>query len=59
MEDDQIHPLHDTDKLIIDSLIVKENPDDFDFINLAKFIKSISEGICLTTRASMIFLSIS
>ena len=39
MEDEQIHPLHDSDKEIVDSLIIKNNPDDFDLINLARLIK--------------------
>ena len=39
MEDGQIHPLHDSDKEIVDSLIIKNNPDDFDLINLARLIK--------------------
>ena len=38
MEDDQIHPLHDIDKNIIDSLVVKEMPAEIDFINLARLI---------------------
>ena len=38
MEDDQIHPLHDIDKNIIDSLVVKQNPEDIDLINLARLI---------------------
>ena len=38
MSNDQIHPLHSTDKRIIDSLIIKENPEDFDLINLARLI---------------------
>ena len=38
MNDEQIHPLHDTDKEIIDSLIVKMSPDDFDLISLARLI---------------------
>ena len=38
MEDEQIHPLHDSDKEIVDSLIIKNNPDDFDLINLARLI---------------------
>ena len=38
MKDEQTHPLHDVDKAIIDSLIVKEIPEDFDFINLARLI---------------------
>ena len=36
MEDDQIHPLHDIDKEIVNSLIVKELPEDLDLINLAR-----------------------
>ena len=39
MEDEQIHPLHDSDKEIVDSLITKDNPDDFDLINLARLIQ--------------------
>ena len=39
MEDEQIHPLHDTDKEIVDSLVIKSIPDDFDLINLARLIK--------------------
>ncbi len=38
MNDEQIHPLHDIDKEIIDSLIVKTFPEDFDLINLARLI---------------------
>ena len=38
MSNEQIHPLHSTDKRIIDSLIIKENPEDFDLINLARLI---------------------
>tara|TARA_Y100001970_G_scaffold288149_1_gene414659 strand:- start:35222 stop:35518 length:297 start_codon:yes stop_codon:yes gene_type:complete len=38
MHDEQIHPLHNTDKEIIDSLIVKITPEDFDLINLARLI---------------------
>ena len=38
MNDEQIHPLHDTDKEIIDSLIVKMSPDDFDLISVARLI---------------------
>ena len=38
MEDDQIHPLHDIDKNIIDALVVKQNPEDIDLINLARLI---------------------
>ena len=43
MNDDQTHPLHDSDKEIIDSLIVKINPDDFDLINLARLINRYKE----------------
>jgi len=38
MSNEQTHPLHATDKRIIDSLITKQIPDDFDFINLARLI---------------------
>ena len=38
MSNEQTHPLHTTDKKIIDSLIIKENPEDFDLINLARLI---------------------
>ena len=38
MEDEQIHPLHDSDKEIVDSLINKSNPNDIDLINLARLI---------------------
>ena len=38
MSNEQIHPLHSTDKRIIDSLITKEKPEDFDLINLARLI---------------------
>ena len=38
MSNEQTHPLHETDKNIIDSLIAKEKPDDIDFINLARLI---------------------
>jgi len=38
MEDEQIHPLHDLDKSIIDSLIVKNDPQNQDFVNLARLI---------------------
>jgi len=42
MSNDQTHPLHETDKNIIDSLISKENPEDQDFINLARLINRYS-----------------
>ena len=38
MSNEQTHPLHATDKNIIDSLITKEKPQDIDFINLARLI---------------------
>ena len=38
MSNEQTHPLHTTDKKIIDSLITKENPEDLDLINLARLI---------------------
>ena len=33
MSNEQTHPLHETDKNIIDSLITKKTPDDLDYIN--------------------------
>ena len=38
MSNEQTHPLHSTDKNIIDSLISKEEPEDLDLINLARLI---------------------
>ena len=38
MSNEQTHPLHIADKTIIDSLITKEEPEDLDFINLARLI---------------------
>ena len=38
MSNDQTPPLHLTDKNIIDSLITKKNPEDLDYINLARLI---------------------
>ena len=38
MNKEQIHPLHATDKKIIDSLISKDTPEDYDLINLARLI---------------------
>ena len=38
MGNEQTHPLHATDKNIINSLITKEKPDDIDLINLARLI---------------------
>ena len=42
MSNEQTHPLHATDKVIIDSLITKENPEDLDYINLARLINRYS-----------------
>ena len=42
MSNEQTHPLHKIDKNIIDSLITKENPEDLDFINLARLINRYS-----------------
>ena len=38
MSNEQTHPLHTTDKNIIDSLITKEKPEDIDLVNLARLI---------------------
>ena len=38
MSKEQTHPLHSTDRKIIDSLITKQKPEDLDFINLARLI---------------------
>ena len=38
MSSEQTHPLHSTDKKIVDSLITKEFPEEFDLINLARLI---------------------
>ena len=38
MSNEQTHPLHITDKKIIDSLITNRKPEDIDFINLARLI---------------------
>jgi len=42
MSNEQTHPLHSTDRKIIDSLITNEKPDDIDFINLARLINRYS-----------------
>ena len=42
MSNEQTHPLHATDRNIIDSLIAKEKPEDLDFINLARLINRYS-----------------
>ena len=38
MSNEQTHPLHAKDKIIIDSLIVKKEPEDLDLVNLARLI---------------------
>ena len=38
MSNEQTHPLHTLDKNIIDSLITNKEPEDIDFINLARLI---------------------
>jgi len=38
MSNEQTHPLHETDKNIIDSLITKEKPEELDLINIARLI---------------------
>ena len=43
MSNEQTHPLHVTDKNIIDSLITKEEPEDLDFINLARLINRYTD----------------
>ena len=58
MGNEQTHPLHETDKNIIDSLIIKKTPEDLDYVNLARLIKSISSGFSLAIRESIIFLSV-
>ena len=58
MSNEQTHPLHSTDKIIIDSLITKEKPEDLDYINIARLIKSILSGSSFVMRESMIFLSV-
>ena len=38
MSNEQTHPLHSTDRKIIDALITKEKPEELDLINLARLI---------------------
>ena len=38
MSNEQTHPLHETDRNIIDSLITKEKPEELDLINIARLI---------------------
>ena len=42
MSNEQTHPLHETDKNIIDALIAKKKPDDLDYINLARLLNRYS-----------------
>ena len=42
MGNEQPHPLHKTDKNIINSLITKKTPEDPDYINLARLINRYS-----------------
>tara|TARA_Y100000766_G_C18643256_1_gene476641 strand:- start:365 stop:661 length:297 start_codon:yes stop_codon:yes gene_type:complete len=42
MSNEQTHPLHSTDKNIIDLIITKDKPEDLDFINLARLINRYS-----------------
>ena len=42
MSNEQTHPLHKTDKIIVDSLIAKEKPEDIDLVNLARLINRYS-----------------
>ena len=42
MSNEQTHPLHSTDKKIIDSLITKEKPEELDYVNLARLINRYS-----------------
>ena len=43
MSNEQTHPLHAIDKETIDSLITKDNPEDIDFINLARLINRYTD----------------
>ena len=43
MSNEQTHPLHLTDRNIIDSLITKEKPEDLDLINLARLISRYTD----------------
>ena len=43
MSSEHTHPLSATDKKIINSLITKDKPDDFDLINLARLINRYDE----------------
>ena len=42
MSNEQTHPLHTIDRNILDSLITKKEPEDLDFINLARLINRYS-----------------
>ncbi len=43
MGNEQTHPLHATDKSIIDSLITKKIPEELDYINLARLINRYND----------------
>ena len=43
MGNEQTHPLHETDKNIIDSLITQKTPEDLDYINLARLINRYND----------------
>ena len=43
MSNNQTHPLHNTDKDILDSLIMQQKPSDLDLINLARLINRYSD----------------
>ena len=42
MGNEQTHPLHSTEKITLDSLITKDEPEGIDFINLARLINRYS-----------------
>ena len=43
MSINQTHPLHEIDKNIVDSIISKEDPQDLDYINLARLINRYAD----------------
>ena len=43
MSIEQTHPLHARDKVIIDSLITQEKPEEIDFVNLARLINRYTD----------------
>jgi len=42
MSNEQTHPLHKTDRYMLDSFITKQIPEDLDLINLARLINRYS-----------------